>query len=90
MPAAGCRFEKKTVALLSGLADAIDESIESLASALAEVSARGDIAAQAGGIRDEILPRMDALRKSVDEAETLTSSEYWPYPSYGELLFGVR
>ena len=90
VPAAGCRFEKKTVALLSGLADAIDEGIESLASALAEVSARGDIAAQAGGIRDEILPRMDALRKSVDEAETLTSSEYWPYPSYGELLFGVR
>ena len=90
VPAAGCRFEKKTVALLSGLADVIDEGIESLASALAEVSARGDIAAQAGGIRDEILPRMDALRKSVDEAETLTSSEYWPYPSYGELLFGVR
>ena len=33
---------------------------------------------------------MRDLRISVDEMETLASSEIWPYPSYGELLFGVR
>ena len=25
-----------------------------------------------------------------DEAETLTAREYWPYPTYGDLLFGVK
>ena len=33
---------------------------------------------------------MGALRAVVDEAETMTAAEYWPVPTYGELLFGVR
>ena len=33
---------------------------------------------------------MSALRASADEMETMASSEKWPYPSYGDLLFGVR
>ena len=30
------------------------------------------------------------LRKACDKAETLTSEKYWPFPTYGKLLFGVR
>ena len=41
-------------------------------------------------IRDEILPKMTELRLAVDEAETLTAEKYWPFPTYGDLLFGVR
>lgn len=37
-----------------------------------------------------VLEDMRALRISVDEMETVSSSEAWPYPSYGDLLFGVR
>ena len=33
---------------------------------------------------------MAALRAVADEAETQTSEKYWPFPTYGELLFGVR
>ena len=33
---------------------------------------------------------MNEIRAAVDEAETVTSAEYWPYPSYGDLLFGVK
>ena len=40
--------------------------------------------------KDTILPDMAALRISVDSAEAIASKEDWPYPSYGELLFGVR
>ncbi len=36
-----------------------------------------------------ILEDMNALRKIGDDMETETASEYWPYPSYGEMLFGV-
>ena len=41
-------------------------------------------------IRDTILPQMAQLRALADEAETLTAEKYWPFPTYGELLFGVR
>ena len=40
-------------------------------------------------IRDVILQRMAELRVVCDEAETLTAESYWPFPTYGELLFGV-
>ena len=32
---------------------------------------------------------MAELRAGCDEAETLTAAEYWPFPTYGDLLFGV-
>ena len=40
-------------------------------------------------IRDRLLPAMDALRAPCDKAETVTSDEAWPFPTYGDLLFGV-
>ena len=39
---------------------------------------------------DVIFKAMNELRISVDEAEVITDRKYWPYPSYGELLFSVR
>lgn len=36
-----------------------------------------------------IFADMQALRAIGDDMETQTASEYWPYPSYGEMLFGV-
>jgi len=39
--------------------------------------------------RDNVIPVMNALRKCADEAELLVSKEYWPFPTYGDLLFSV-
>ena len=39
---------------------------------------------------DEVLVAMANLRKVVDEMELLTAKEYWPVPSYGDLLFSVH
>jgi glutamine synthetase len=41
-------------------------------------------------IRDNVLPSMSELRIACDEAETLTAKSYWPYPSYGDILFSVH
>lgn len=41
-------------------------------------------------VRDTVLERMEELREGCDEAETLTAKKYWPYPSYGDLLFSVN
>ena len=41
-------------------------------------------------IKDEMIPAMDELRANCDKLELETAAEYWPFPAYGELLFGVR
>ena len=38
----------------------------------------------------DVLGVMDKLRAVVDEMESMTSTEYWPIPTYGELLFSVK
>ena len=40
--------------------------------------------------RDSVVPVMGDLRRAADELETLISSKYWPYPTYGEILYSVR
>ncbi len=42
---------------------------------------------QADYVRDTVLPAMQELRVSGDELETLVGRAYWPYPTYGDLLF---
>ena len=44
---------------------------------------------RAEAYRDTVIPSMKLLREFVDEMETLTSSEYWPLPSYGDMMFKV-
>ena len=41
-------------------------------------------------IRDSVIPAMDALRAPCDKAEQYTAADFWPFPTYGELLFGVK
>ena len=36
---------------------------------------------------DKIIPAMADLREVIDEAETIVGADYWPYPTYGEMLF---
>ena len=37
-----------------------------------------------------VIPRMDALRRAVDEMEALTARDYWPVPTYGDMLFSIK
>ena len=61
-----------------------------LEEAIAGPESAEDIIRESEMIRDTLLPKMNALRLPCDEAETLTAREYWPYPTYGDLLFGVK
>ena len=75
---------------LSCLTDAIALRTEELEEALLKLKDAADITEESVMIRDDILGRMSALRLVCDEAETLTAKDYWPFPKYGDLLFGVR
>lgn len=48
------------------------------------------VIAESAAIRDVLLAKMNELRVACDEAETLTAKKYWPFPTYGDLLFGVK
>ena len=85
-----CAYEKDLVRRLSGLTDRIAGQTEALERLMAELQTESDVTVTACRIRDEVLPSMSALRAAVDEAETLTASDCWPYPTYGDLLFSVR
>lgn len=83
-------YEKKTVKALCRLIDEIDRSTDELANAEISYRAIGDITEASEKIRDDILPKMAALRAVCDEAETLMPKADWPFPTYADLLFGVR
>ena len=79
---------------LAGRLSALCEDISGRAGTLKEVV---DAAPTSAGLETEshyyhdvVVGAMDTLRHAVDEAELLVASDYWPYPSYGRLLFGVR
>ena len=85
-----CGYESGLIARLSVLTDQIAAKTDELEAAVLELKGAVDVTQEACAIRDAVIGKMAALRTVTDEAETLTAGKYWPFPTYGELLFGVR
>ncbi|MCR5107736.1 MAG: glutamine synthetase III [Lachnospiraceae bacterium] len=85
-----CSYEKTVISRLSVLADQIYDRSMELEKAILKLSDAEDIIGESAMIRDTLLSKMGELRASADEAETIVSSECWPFPSYGDMLFSVR
>ena len=81
--------ELDTVRRLSSLAACIKTDAEKLESALVEVRTHPTAVEQASFCRATVFVAMQELRTVVDEAETLVSAKHWPFPTYGELLYGI-
>ncbi len=81
--------EKKLITKLAALNDEASAAIEKLEKDLGAIN-KEDIGPASQAMAHVIIPDMEALRKPVDEMETLTSSDYWPYPSYFDLLYSVK
>ena len=82
-------YELSLVKKLSAITDGIYSKTDELKDEIAALSGASGIIEESAMIRDKILPKMAELRALCDEGETLTSKEYWPFPSYADLLFGV-
>ena len=85
-----CVYEKTLIKKLSTLEEQIYANATFLEEALIKLKDFDGVEAQSCYIRDGILSKMSELRVPCDEAETLTARKYWPFPTYGDLLFGVR
>ena len=85
-----CAFEKDGAAHISRLISSCCDVARELDAALADVSALPENYTRAVAGRDRLIPPMTRLRSLVDELEVHTSAEYWPMPTYGEILFSVN
>ena len=85
-----CTYETETVKKLSLLSGQIFEKCDELDNVLCKVSDAVNVEEEGYMIRDELLAKMSELRVACDEAEVITAEKFWPFPTYGELLFGVR
>ena len=85
-----CGYETGVVRKLSVLADLIASKAEELETALISLDKAEDIGAESVMIRDTVLGLMSELRIPCDEAETITAKNYWPMPTYADLLFGIK
>ena len=83
-------YETDLIKKLSGAVEKILADAETLKSKVAGLSKAKDIIDESYKIRDGVVPAMAKLRAVADEAEVLTDRSYWPFPTYGDLLFGVR
>ena len=90
VPGVACKYERGLIAKLSGYIDEIDAAATELESAIMKYKMITDVTEASFMIRDVILQKMAELRVVCDEAETVTAEKYWPFPTYGDLLFGVR
>ncbi len=86
---AACKYEKSLVLILSELIDKIDREAIELENTIKKLKEISEIIPASEFVRDTMLSKMKELRSSVDRAETMTSKEYWPMPTYDQLLFGI-
>ena len=84
------RYETENLLALSKLTDSIYGGVKELEIAIAEAKKNKDNFARAKAFELEVLPKMNYIRSEVDRAERITSLEAWPYPTYADMLFGVR
>ena len=84
-----CSVEKDLVTKLSGLNASAYRNVERLKSAESTAAATADAVTRAELYCNEVIPAMEALRADVDAMEVLTASDFWPLPTYGDLMFNV-
>ena len=82
-------YEEETLNKLSILSKELYERINDLSQSIEELKKIEDIEKKAFFSSQVLIPKMEKIRETADSMEDKTSKEYWPFPTYGELLFGV-
>jgi glutamine synthetase len=83
------RVEKTVAKKLSALASETYDLLSSLSTAEKNATTQENHEKMAEYYLERVIPLMNKIRVKVDTMETLTASEYWPFPTYGEMLFGI-
>ena len=81
------QYETTTAKEIADLTDALQNACSKMESDLDAIPA--DATAAMRYCHDVLIPDMEEARKAADQLETLTASDYWPFPVYSDLLFYV-
>ena len=84
-----CTYEEAAISSLSDLSAKLYKETLALSDALAEAAKAAGPVAAADCYKNGVIGAMAALRATADSLETITAASYWPFPTYGELLFGI-
>ena len=79
------RAESRIITQLSGHTDALYDTVEALSEAMSCVPK--DVEAASRYYRTTVISIMEQLRRHADVLESLVDKNYWPYPTYSDLLF---
>ena len=88
-PQLTCESETALVSRLSALCNCLYKKADELDKTLLEAKNKTDDAEAAMFYRESVFTAMQELRAVADEMESLVGEKYWPYPTYGALLFSV-
>ncbi len=84
-----CEFEVEMVTKLSSLSNVLYKNLVALDETLLNAKNIEDSLELAQYYNKTVFTAMQELRAVADEIETLVGEKYWPYPTYGDLLFRV-
>lgn len=83
-----CATDEEIAGLLCSENEALMQAVKKLERDLQEMPA-GELAASQK-MAHAVVPDMEEIRRRADFMETLCSADYWPYPTYTDLLYSVK
>jgi glutamine synthetase len=84
-----CDMEKGTLTQVSTFANKLYEEVEKLNTLLTKADERKDAYENASFYKSQVIPVMDATRAACDSLEVLVGENYWPIPTYSDLIFRI-
>ena len=85
-----CNAEEHQLETLAECADIISEAINDLRVARKAAKNDPDPLSSARGFHDVVIPIMDRLRMAADHAEQVCGEDFWPLPTYTQMLWYVK
>ncbi len=84
-----CKGLRGIVAQLCGQVEELEERSDELRIVLCKALEVNNPTSAALVFKDTVIPAMEAARNVADVLECSIGEKYWPYPTYGDLLYGV-
>ena len=81
--------ERELLTNITANIKALDTAYKKLSEAIAKSDTISEVKDKAMFVKDEVFTAMGELRAPADELEMLVDEEYWPFPTYGDILFYV-
>ena len=85
-----CEAEEALLKRISALSASMYKKIDELDAKVCAAKDTEEAEALAMYYKESVIPAMSELRVAADELETIVDQKYWPFPTYGKLLFGVN